>query len=214
MDIDIYSDPVCPWCFIGKRRLERALSVRPEVAAVVHWRTFQLNPTMPPDGMARDHYLHVKFGSPNPPIYDAIRAVGKSEGIEFAFDDIQRTPNTQDAHRMIRFASQLGSEDAFVEALFQAYFFHGQDIGNHEILTFIAVALGLDSDAVAAHLASDTDLSEVREEGLQGRQLGIQGVPCFVVAGRYAVSGAQEPEAFFPLFDMACEVSRESEVVS
>ena len=210
MDIDIYSDPVCPWCFIGKRRLERALSVRPELDVVVHWRTFQLNPTMPPGGMARDEYLHAKFGSLKPPVYDVIRAVGDSEGIEFAFDDIQHTPNTLNAHRLIRYASRLGFGDAIVETLFQAYFFRGQDIGDQEILTGITTAAGLNSDAAAAHLASNGDLQEVREEDSFGRQLGIQGVPFFIVAEHYAVSGAQEPEAFFPLFDMAREVSRES----
>ena len=214
MDIDIYSDPVCPWCFIGKRRLERALSVRPELDVVVHWRTFQLNPTMPPGGMPRDEYLHAKFGSPKPPVYDVIRAVGESEGIEFAFDDIQHTPNTLDAHRLTRYASRLGFGNAIVETLFQAYFFRGQDIGDQEILTAIATEAGLNGDAAAAHMAGDGDLLEVREEDTFGRQLGIQGVPFFVVAGRYAVSGAQEPEAFFPLFDMAREVSRESESVT
>ncbi len=214
MDIDVYSDPVCPWCFIGKRRLERALAERPNLETLVRWRTFQLNPTMPPGGMKRSDYLHAKFGSHSPPMYDAIRAVGESEGIEFAFDDIRITPNTIDAHRLTRFAARLGAEDAIVEALFHPYFLKGQDIGDRETLSAIAAVAGLDEKDAAAHLGGNDDLSEVQEEDLRGHRLGIQGVPCFIVAGKYAVSGAQEPEAFYPLFDMARELSRESETVT
>ncbi len=214
MDIEVFSDPVCPWCFIGKRRLERALAERPDVRASIRWRTFQLNPTMPPGGMPHSEYLQAKFGSPNPPMYETIRAVGESEGIEFAFEEIQTTPNTIDAHRLTRFAGRSGAEDAMVEALFQAYFLDGQDIGNREILSTIAKSVGLDQKDAAAHLAGGDDLSEVHEEDLQSRRLGIQGVPCFIVAGKYAVAGAQEPEAFLPLFDMAREVSLETEPVT
>ena len=169
---------------------------------------------MPSGGMPRSEYLQAKFGSHNPPMYETIRAIGESEGIEFAFDDIRSTPNTVDAHRLTRFAGRSGAEDAMVEALFQAYFLDGQDIGNREILSAIAKTVGLDQKDATAHLAGSDDLSEVHEEDLQGRRLGIQGVPCFIVAGKYAVSGAQEPEAFLPLFDMAREVNLETESVT
>ena len=214
MDIDVFSDPVCPWCYIGKRRLERALAERPNVTATVRWRTFQLNPTMPPGGMSRSEYLHQKFGSRNPPMYDAIREVGESEGIDFAFDDIRCTPNTVEAHRLIRYAARSGAEDATVEALFQAYFLNAQDIGDREILVAVAASAGLEATAAAAHLAGNEDKSEVLEEDRQGRDLGIQGVPFFIVDGKYALSGAQEPEAFYPLFDMAREMNPEPEAVS
>jgi predicted DsbA family dithiol-disulfide isomerase len=202
--VDIFSDPICPWCFIGKRRFEKAQAARPDVTATVRWRTFQLNPTMPPDGMERQTYLSTKFGSADhaSQLYDNIRQVGAGVGIDFAFDRIDRTPNTVNAHRLIRFADRAGAEDAAVEALFRAYFLDGRDIGDIETLTAIALQAGLDKRDVAAYLARDEDGDKVQSEDLQARRLGIQGVPCFIIADQYAVSGAQEPEAFFPLFDM------------
>lgn len=204
IEVDIFSDPICPWCFIGKRRFEMALDARPEISATVRWRTFQLNPTMPPDGMERQTYLSTKFGSADhaEQLYDNIRQVGAGAGIDFAFDRIARTPNTLNAHRLIRFADRAGAEDVIVEVLFRAYFFDGSDIGDVESLTAIAGEAGLDEQEVAAYLAGDEDGNEVQTEDMQARRLGIQGVPCFIIADQYAVSGAQEPEAFFPLFDM------------
>jgi predicted DsbA family dithiol-disulfide isomerase len=215
MKIDIFSDPVCPWCYIGKRRLARALESRPSYRPALRWRAYQLNPTMPEEGMERQLYLAMKFGSPEQArrIYDQISQVGTTEGIDFRFDRIAVTPNTIDAHRMIRFADRIGramAVDAMVGALFRAYFLEGRDIGDPEVLATLAGETGLDPIAARAHLAGDADLAEVLEEDMHARRVGIEGVPCFIVNGRYALSGAQEPEAFFALFDMALQEDREA----
>ncbi len=204
IQVDIFSDPICPWCFIGKRRFEQALAARPDVAVEMHWRAFQLNPSMPPEGMDRQTYLTVKFGNAAhaAQLYDNIRRVGEAAGIAFAFDRIQRTPNTLNAHRLIRYAARSGVEDNVVERLFVAYFLEGRDIGDRKVLADIADEAGLDRGEVNRFLAGEDELDAVRAEDFRARQLGIQGVPCFLLAERYAVSGAQEPEAFFPLFDM------------
>lgn len=216
MRIDIYSDPICPWCFIGKRRLRRALAARPAFRPAVRWRPYQLNPAMPADGMVRRAYLAMKFGNPDNAerIYRHIRQVGATEGIDFRFDKIPVTPNTVDAHRLIRMATRTGDPgilDATVETLFRAYFLDGRDIGDTATLTDLAAEAGLDRRAARALLDSDDDRTEVREKDIQARRAGIEGVPCFVVNGRYALSGAQEPEAFYALFDMALQDAREAE---
>ena len=208
MEIDIYAAPVCPWCFIGKKRLERALTVRTDIKAEIKWRAFQLNPTMPLGGMPRDEYLITKFGSLKPQIFETIYKVGIKEGIEFAFDNISCTPNTIDAHRLIHYATRFGVANSVVDALFQDYFFNGRDIGDLDVLTSAAIYAGLDRSAAAAHLAGVDDTSEVKAEDHNARKLGIQGVPCFIVENRYVISGAQEPEAFYPLFDIVQEMLR------
>jgi predicted DsbA family dithiol-disulfide isomerase len=203
--IDVYSDPVCPWCFIGKRRLERTLAARDDVAATVAWRPFQLNPDMPTEGMDRMNYLSSKFGGPEraAKFYDMISQAGQSERIGFDFDAIQHTPNTLDAHRLIRFAGLHERQSDVVEALFAAYFLKAEDIGDHGVLTRIAHTVGLDGHAVGAYLAGDDDRAEVAAEDLRARRMSIDAVPCFIINGQYAISGAQEPEAFFPLLDLA-----------
>lgn len=204
MLIEVYADVVCPWCFIGKRRLERALAMRPEIQASVKWRPFQLNPWMPPEGMTRAEFLTAKFGAADAGrIYDGIRRTGEGEGIEFSFDLIETMPNTLDAHRLIRWADQQGPADQLVDALFQAYFTAGARLGEHGVLAYIASVAGYDRDAAMAYLISGLDTDEVREADAGARQVGIQGVPCFIIEERYAVSGAQEPEYFMPLFDLA-----------
>lgn len=204
MRIDIILDVICPWCFIGKRRLERALAQRPEVAAETSWRPFQLNPDMPPAGMARQDYLSAKFGGAQHAgrIYQAISAAGATVDIPFAFDRIRRTPNTRDAHRLIRHAERHSRGDAVVEALFDAYFIAGRDIGDAATLAEIAGEAGLDAAAAAAFLASEAEATEILAEDANARRLGINAVPCFIFAGQYAVSGAQEPEFFLPVFDL------------
>ena len=200
MLIEIFSDVICPWCFIGKRRLERALEQRPGLEVSIAWRAFQLNPWMPPEGIGRKAYLEAKFGSRDASrIYDGIRRVGAAEGIDFRFDRIPRTPNTLNAHRLIRLAATEGCQDAVVEALFQAYFLEGRDIGDLAVLADIGETAGLDA---RMPLEADAERASVRAEDARARQMGIQGVPCFIIDRSYAVSGAQEPEYFLPVFDL------------
>jgi predicted DsbA family dithiol-disulfide isomerase len=204
VQIDIVSDVICPWCFIGKRRLARALEQRAELAVSVTWRAFQLNPDMPEAGMARADYIAAKFGSAAHAarIYGAIAEAGAGESIAFAFERIKRTPNTRDAHRLIRYATGLGDADPVVEGLFRAYFEQGRDIGDRATLADIAAEAGFERRPVADFLASDAALAEVLDEDRSARRLGVSGVPCFILEGGYSISGAQEPEFFFPLFDL------------
>ena len=206
MRVDIYSDTICPWCFIGKRRLERTLAERENLSVEVQWHPYQLNPDMPREGLDSQTYLTLKFGSPSRArqVYDTIARAGHSERIAFNFDAITRTPNTLDSHRLIRFANQAGDGygAAVVEELFRAYFMQGEDIGNLGVLGRVARRCGLDGVAAEAFLASGADTDEVRAEDLRARRMGVEGAPCFIVDGRYAISGAQEPEAFYPLLDL------------
>jgi predicted DsbA family dithiol-disulfide isomerase len=199
--IDIVSDAICPWCFIGKRRLERALATEGAADIVVGWRPFQLNPEMPTEGMDRKEYLRLKFGSDTGgERYKHVVAAGLEEGIPFDFGAMKRTPNTIAAHRLIRRAEGEGTQDATVEALFVAYFTRGADIGDIDVRADVAASIGADRDAVRAFLASDEGDAEVRAEDAFARRVGIQGVPCFVIERKYAISGAQPPEAFADVF--------------
>jgi len=213
MIIDVFSDPICPWCFIGKRRMERAFElygVADEVT--VRWRAFQLNPGMPPEGMDRARYLALKFGGDEraAQIYGMIRETGEAVGIPFAFDRIERTPNTVKAHRLIRFAARSGQDGVVVETLFQRYFLEGQDIGDAGVLHDVAIACGLGGDTVQAWLDGHEEEEEVRNEHDFAVSLNIDGVPCFIVDNRYAVVGAQESEAFGPVFDLVREEGRKA----
>ncbi len=199
LTIDIYSDVVCPWCYVGKRRLEQALdSMQAQTRARVFWRPFQLNPTMPKAGMDRRVYLETKFGGPNEvqAIHDRIVVAGVSSGIEFAFGLIARTPNTFDAHRLIWFAQQQGRQDAMVEALFHGYFTEGANIGDADALIALAAGAGLDGAAVGRFLQSNDGVDSVKQEEARGRQLGIRGVPYFELNRKTVVSGAQPVETF------------------
>ena len=212
MKIDIYSDPVCPWCFIGKRRLERALAQRPEKGTTVRWRAFQLNPDMPQEGIARSRSLTLKFGGEARAqiLYENIRKVGASVGIDFAFDKISRTPNTIQAHRLIRFANGTPYENILIERLFIRYFVEGGLLDNTDDLVQVAVESGLPESDVSSYLSGDVNLVEVQQEDSAARRLGIQGVPCFIINNQYALSGAQEPEAFFPIFEIASQEKSEA----
>jgi predicted DsbA family dithiol-disulfide isomerase len=197
--IEVYSDVVCPWCYIGKRRLEQALdSVNKRQAANVIWRPFQLNPTMPQAGMDRRVYLETKFGGPGEmkTIQERVATVGTSVGIDFAFSRIERTPNTFNAHRVIWFALQQGRQDEVVEELFHGYFTEGLNVGQVGTLASLAVRAGLDMDRTNRFLQSDEGVEAVRQEEARGHQLGIRGVPYFVLNGKAAVSGAQPVESF------------------
>jgi predicted DsbA family dithiol-disulfide isomerase len=204
MRIDIVSDVVCPWCFIGKRRLQKALALRPEIGVEIVWRPFQLNPDMPAEGVDRQTFLAAKFGGDGQAerIHANLAAAGASVGIDFAFDRIRRTPNTRDAHRLVRYAAAEGRADALVEALFHAYFVEGRDIGEHQVLAEIAGEAGLDAAAAGAWLDSPAEIEQVLAEDRSARRLGINAVPCFIFERQYAVSGAQEPEFFLPVFDL------------
>jgi predicted DsbA family dithiol-disulfide isomerase len=204
MQIDIISDVVCPWCFIGKRRLERALAMRPEIEPEILWRPFQLNPDMPAEGMARADYIATKFGDSGHSrrIHQTIAEAGATVGIEFAFDKIKRSPNTRNAHRLIRYATKQGAGSEVVTRLFEGYFLQGRDVGDLATLTTIAAEAGLDEREARAFLAGDAERDEIVAEDRNARRLGINAVPCFIFAGQYAISGAQEPEFFLPIFDL------------
>ncbi len=193
--IDVYSDIVCPWCYVGKRRLERALASL-DGGVRVTWRPFQLNPKMPLEGIDRLTYLEAKFGSLEAVgrLQEQILAAGEGERIPFAFEKIQRTPNTFAAHRLIWHAEAQGKQDAMVEVLFRAYFVEGQDIGNVNTLAQMAAEAGLDQADTEAYLSSEKGVTEVKAEEAAGHRMGIRGVPYFLLNGTYGISGAQPPE--------------------
>jgi predicted DsbA family dithiol-disulfide isomerase len=213
MHIDIVSDTVCPWCFIGKRKLENALSTRPDVKAEITWRPFQLNPEMPAEGMDRASYLQAKFGGSEraEQIYVTVAEAGESAGIPFAFDLIQRTPSTINSHRLIRWAESAGVQNQVVEALFRRYFLEGADIADHEVLIAAAAEAGMDTTLVADLLARGVDVDLIRREDTNARQMGINGVPCFIIDRKYAISGAQDAPVFHKVFDLALKESVETE---
>ena len=213
MEIDIFSDTICPWCFIGKRRLERALRERPQAKLTVRWRAFQLNPDMPAEGMERQSYLELKFGGAGnaEAVYAQVSAAGQAEDIPFAFERIARTPNTVESHRLIRYAHEQGRQDETVEALFQAYFLRGENIGDPEVLIAAAREAGLEPEAARAFLSSEAEAVAVRAEDAQARQAGINGVPCFIFDGKYALAGAHPPEVLHQLFDLALQEGEKAE---
>jgi predicted DsbA family dithiol-disulfide isomerase len=197
LTIEVYSDIVCPWCYVGKRRLERALAqLNGGAHARITWRPFQLNPTMPSDGMDRAAYLKAKFGSLENfgRMEEQLLAAGVEERIPFAFEKIQRTPNTFAAHRLVWYTEQQGKQDAMVEALFRGYFLEGKNIGDVTTLTHVASEAGLDRTETEEFLESEKGVVEVKAEEAVGRQLGIRGVPYFVLNGKIAISGAQPPD--------------------
>ncbi|MBK9308633.1 MAG: DsbA family oxidoreductase [Nitrospira sp.] len=201
--IDVYSDVICPWCYVGKRRLERALQqVGDAITTRVVWRPFQLNPTMPNSGMDRRQYLDTKFGGPEAAraIYDQVAAAGAAEHIPFAFDRIARTPHTFAAHRLIWWAGYQGKQDELVERLFRRYFVEGGDIGSLETLSLVAAQAGLDQTATETFLTGTEGVEAVKAEEAAGHRLGIRGVPYFVFNGTSALSGAQPPEQFVVVF--------------
>ena len=198
--VDVISDVICPWCYIGKRRLEAALDdVRSEMDVEVHWRPYQLDPTLPKQGKDRQQYLQEKFGGAAgaDQAYAAIRAAGVEEEIPFAFDKIEVSANTLDAHRLIRWAGSLGltTQQQVVDLLFKAYFEDGKNIGDDAVLLEIAEQAGLEMPVVERLLAGEADRDTVAAEIDQARQMGVTGVPCFIIDMQYAVMGAQSAEA-------------------
>jgi len=212
MQIDIVSDTVCPWCFIGKRRLERALALRPDMEFDIRWRAYRLDPTIPPEGVDRKQYMQAKFGN-NPnrqAMQDALKQAGDGEGIAFAFDKIARSPNTINSHRLIRWAASAGVQNEVVERLFEAYFEEGRDIGNADVLVEIASDAGMDSATVADLLEQGADREIIENEDAMAHRLGITGVPTFIFQNKYLVSGAVDPEALLEIIDKVTALAAES----
>ena len=193
--IDVVSDVVCPWCYVGKHRLEQALAMLPERNFAVFWRPFQLDPTIPKEGIARQTYLERKFGPERlKDLHKPLIEIGKAEGIPFAFDKITRSPNTLDAHRLLRWAQDAGRQNQMADRLFALYFTEGADIGNRDVLTKAAADVGLDAALVAELLGTEADLDPVIDEINAAQKMGISGVPTFIFAGRFAISGAHPAE--------------------
>ena len=205
MRIDIVSDAVCPWCWVGKRRLEKALAQRPDLEPEITWRPYQLNPELPPEGRDRRQLMREKFGGGDRArqVFDAIRQAGEAEDIPFDFDAIERSPNTLSAHRLIRWAAGAGVQDCVVEGLFAAYFAMGRDIGDTEVLIDVARACGMDGALVGQLLDDDRDRDRVVEEIDIARRMGVTGVPFFVFDGKYALSGAQDPAVLLQVIERA-----------
>jgi predicted DsbA family dithiol-disulfide isomerase len=205
LQVDVVFDLVCPWCYLGTRRLRRALRARRDVLVDIVWRPFLLNPDIPAAGLPRQEFLTRKFGGEERArrLYATIAELGVAEGVPFRFDRIRRMPSSLDAHRMVRFATREGLGDAMVDALFHGHFAEGADLGHHETLVRLGARIGLDPLAIHRFLESTADADAVHAENLRAHRLGINGVPCFVIAGRHAIAGAQEPEVLERLLDVA-----------
>jgi predicted DsbA family dithiol-disulfide isomerase len=204
MAVDVISDVICPWCYIGKRRLEKAVAAFGGPVKL-RWLPFQLNPAMPREGVSRREYRTRKFGSweRSQELDARVVAVGQSEGIHFAFDRIERTPNTLDGHRLIWLAESQGVQDAVVEALFRAYFTEGRDISNRQALLDVAAEAGLDRHQAEALLESDEGINAIKQAKEQARRFRVEGVPFFIVNGTLTLSGAHQPDAFLAAFSQA-----------
>lgn len=194
--LDILSDPICPWCYIGKTHLERALAAIPDHPFVIEWHPFQLNPDMPEGGMDRREYLERKFGGKDGAVraYAPVVEHAQNAGLNINFEAMSRTPNTLDAHRLIHWAGIEGKQTQAVDALFRAYFVDGRDIGNHEVLGDIADSIGMDAAVVQKLLKTDADREDIAKRDTHSREMGVNSVPTFIVANKHAVPGAQPPE--------------------
>jgi predicted DsbA family dithiol-disulfide isomerase len=206
MNIDIISDTVCPWCFIGKRRLERALAIMPQPEPRIGWRPFQLNPDMPVEGVDRGDYMRQKFGEERQAqIHAMLTETGAAEGIDFNFSGIARMPNTLASHRVLRFAGEQGIQHQVAEALFQAFFVEARDIGDRATLLDIGSEAGLERGTLGDYLESEQGLDAVRAEDRLARRMRISGVPTFIFERKYVVSGAQSPDMFLQIFEQLAQ---------
>jgi predicted DsbA family dithiol-disulfide isomerase len=205
LNIDVVSDVVCPWCYLGKKRLERALAQDSGEPIKVHWRPYQLDPSIPKQGLDRRAYMINKFGNDGriEAAHERLRALGAEEGIAFAFDKIARAPNTLDAHRLIRWAFAAGAQDKVVDRLFKLYFEEGRDIGDRALLIETAAECGMDAEVVEKLFAEGTDEEEVRAEIAQAQNLGVTGVPFFIFVQRFGVPGAQGADVLATAIDRA-----------
>jgi predicted DsbA family dithiol-disulfide isomerase len=211
MLIEVFADFSCPWCFIGRRRLARALEMRPQLSMRTVWQPFQLNPEIPAEGIGRRQYSLGKLGD-----FDRLVAMEQmltessgKDGIRFKFDRIERIPNTMAAHRLMRFAARTQHDDALADRLFRGFFEQGEDIGNVSVLADCAASVGLDRPAALTFLLGREETEAVASTDALGHQSGIAGVPYFVFDRRYALAGAQEPVSFLPLFDALMATSDE-----
>jgi predicted DsbA family dithiol-disulfide isomerase len=205
--IDVVSDVVCPWCFIGKRRLEKALALKPDIPVEVHWRPYFLNDWVPREGMPRNDYLTTKFGSPERYNGIAVRVqqAAAAEGLTYNIDKVSRQPNTTDAHRLIRWAEGIGKATEMKQKLMDLYFTDGVDLTNPAVLVQAAADVGLDAEDVRAALASDQDIEQIAREVEAAKEAGIEGVPMFIFGGKFAVSGAQAPEYLADAIERAAQ---------
>ena len=198
ISVDVISDVVCPWCFIGQKRLKKAIAVVPGVDVTVHWRPYQLDSTIPPEGLDRKQYMVAKFGGEDrlKQAHTQMLEAARDDDIAFALGDIKISPNTLDAHRVIRWAggAETDRQDEVVTELFSAFFEQGRNVGDHEVLIDVAGKAGMDSAIVETLLATDSDREAVRAEIETAQRMGITGVPCFLLESRYAVVGAQDAE--------------------
>jgi predicted DsbA family dithiol-disulfide isomerase len=210
LTIDVVSDVVCPWCYLGEKRLEAALADESGPVAV-RWRPYQLDPTIPAGGLDRAEYMENKFGKSGrlQSVHDNLTRLGAEVGVPFAFDQIKRSPNTLDAHRLIRWSASAGLQEKVVDRLFKAYFVEGRDIGDRAVLIEIAGQCGLDAKLVEKLLAEGADADLVRQEIEQAQAMGVSGVPFFILAGRIGVPGAQEPSVLRRAIAQARQAMRE-----
>ena len=212
MQIDVISDTVCPWCFIGKRRLMRAMAMRPNIAFDVKWRPYRLDPTIAKGGMDRQAYMRAKFGDDPMKIvemYKQIAAEGAKDSIEFDFAAIRRRPDTLDSHRLIRWAEAAGVQDEVVERLFISYFENGEDIGDVRVLADIADLCGMDGVEVAQMLETDADAALVTREDQIAHEMGVTGVPAMIFGSKLAVSGARDAEMLAVVIDRVAAMAAE-----
>jgi predicted DsbA family dithiol-disulfide isomerase len=196
VSIDVVSDVVCPWCFIGKRRLEKALALKPDILVEVRYHPYFLNPWVPREGMSRDEYLTTKFGSPEryKSIAGRVSTAAAQEGLTYAVDKMKRQPNTLDCHRLILWAEASGKAAQMKQRLMELYFTEGADLSDREVLVRAAADIGMDADAVRQKLAGDEDVTRVENAANSAKEAGIDGVPTFIIGGVAAISGAQDPQ--------------------
>ncbi|MCV2869970.1 DsbA family oxidoreductase [Defluviimonas sp. WL0002] len=211
--LDILSDPVCPWCYIGKARLDRALEARPSHPFAIEWHPFQLNPDMPPEGMDRRKYLEWKFGGKEGAVsaHVPIMEHAADAGVELNLEKITRSPNTLDAHRLIHWAGLEGRQTPMVSALFRAYFREGRDVGDADTLAAIAESVGLDRAMIERLLASDADREEIMARDAHARERGVNAVPTFLIANTYVLSGAQPAETWMQIIDELVEKTKDTQ---
>ena len=203
IELDIFSDTVCPWCYIGKKRLEKAISNHKDTKFKQTWRPFQLNPGMPPDGMDRQEYLISKFGSSDAAktVYENIYEEGIKEGINFNFDIIQVTPNSFNSHRLLALAYKVDIQEKVLDDLFESYFLHGKDIGDPSILLQTAIKHNIDAEEFKSYLSDQENIEPLANEEIQAKKMGINSVPTFIVNKQIVINGAQTSENFELIFE-------------